>query len=66
MSVYSLKQGWGTRYKFKSFPKYLYYFGSSTSKKKFRVCKKVNGKVVTVGYFADFEIARAITKCLED
>lgn len=60
------KKGWTTRYKYIGFPKYVQFFANPKSKKKFRVCKKAKGKVETIGYFEDFEIAKAIAKCLED
>ena len=58
------KRGWSTRYKFHSLPKHVYLFQSSTSKKKFRVCKKVFGKTITIGYYKTLEQATKIAKLL--
>ena len=46
-----------TRYKFKSLPKYVYLFQTGKSKKVFRICKKVDGKTKTLGYYKNLEDA---------
>ena len=51
-------KGHSTRYKFKSLPKYVYFFLTKDSKKVYRVCKKVQGKTVTKGYFKDLKDAK--------
>lgn len=53
-----------TRYKFKSLPKYVYLYQNISSKKVFRVCKKVKGTndVKTLGYFRSLKEAKEVAK----
>ncbi len=59
---YNRRDGISTRYKFKSLPMYVYLFQSPSSKKKFRVCKKYRGRVITIGYYKTLEQATKIAK----
>ena len=60
MSVKVFKQlggnfegGWSTRYIHtkRKLPMHVNYFSIPYSKKKYRICKKINGKTETFGYF---------------
>ena len=57
------KKGISTRTKHKELPMYVYMYDVPTSKKKFRVCRKVNGETKTFGYFHKmFQAARLARK----
>ena len=56
--------GWTTRFvhKKRHMPMHVNYFKSDASLKKYRVCKKVNGEVITFGYF---NLVREAAVCAE-
>lgn len=56
--------GWSTRTKdsTKVLPKHVNFFPNDNSKKKYRVCRKVNNKTVTFGYFETSYEAKAYAR----
>ncbi len=56
------KKGVTTRTKHKELPMYVYTFDIPTCKKKFRVCRKVNGKTKTFGYYAKLHQAERLAR----
>lgn len=63
----SVKQSWSTRYKYKTLPMFVHLWQPrlECNHAPFRVCKKVNGKVKTYGYFYSLEQATNFTQFIK-
>lgn len=56
------KKGVTTRTKHMELPMYVYTYPNEKSKKKFRVCRKVNGQTKTFGYYAKLHQAERLAR----